>query len=72
MRRCLTAVPCGGALRRCACSCLQAQSQEFKHEVERLARELQDAKRKLYEQRRRDQLAQVGSKLNGRTDGLTY
>mmetsp|Transcript_40025 Transcript_40025/g.89752 ORF Transcript_40025/g.89752 Transcript_40025/m.89752 type:complete len:912 (+) Transcript_40025:82-2817(+) len=36
----------------------QAQSQEFKHEVERLARELQDAKRKLYEQRRRDQLAQ--------------
>ena len=31
--------------------------QEFKYEIERLTRELQDVKRKYYEQKRREQLA---------------
>merc|ERR1719181_609113 len=35
----------------------QAQVNEFKYEIERLTRELQDVKRKYYEQKRRDQLA---------------
>jgi len=35
----------------------QAQAHEFKYEVERVSRELQDTKRKYYEQKRRDQLA---------------
>eukprot|EP00620_Florenciella_sp_RCC1587_P017235 CAMPEP_0182572826 /NCGR_PEP_ID=MMETSP1324-20130603/17912_1 /TAXON_ID=236786 /ORGANISM="Florenciella sp., Strain RCC1587" /LENGTH=946 /DNA_ID=CAMNT_0024787841 /DNA_START=180 /DNA_END=3021 /DNA_ORIENTATION=+ len=35
----------------------QAQVNEFKYEIERLTRELQDVKRKYYEQKRREQLA---------------
>merc|ERR1712070_1034456 len=35
----------------------QAQANEFKYEIERLTRELQDVKRKYYEQKRREQLA---------------
>merc|ERR1711988_1839693 len=35
----------------------QAQSNEFKYEIERLTRELRDVKRKYYEQKRREQLA---------------
>ena len=34
----------------------QAQVNEYKFEIERLTRELQDVKRKYYEQKRRDQL----------------
>ena len=35
----------------------QAQVNEYKFDIERLTRELQDVKRKYYEQKRRDQLA---------------
>ncbi|GMH58573.1 hypothetical protein TL16_g02641 [Triparma laevis f. inornata] len=35
----------------------QAQSSEYKYEIERLTRELQDVKRKFYEQKRREALA---------------
>lgn len=35
----------------------QAQVMEYKYEIERLSRELQDLKRKYYEQKRREQLA---------------
>ena len=35
----------------------QAQSAEYKYEIERLTRELQDVKRKFYEQKRREALA---------------
>ena len=35
----------------------QAQANEFKYEIERLLQELNDAKRKYYEQKRREQLA---------------
>jgi hypothetical protein len=34
----------------------RSQSDEFKHEVERLSRELQDTKRKFYESKKRDQM----------------
>ena len=35
----------------------QAQSNEYKYDIERLTRELQDVKRKYYEQRRKEQMA---------------
>ena len=41
----------------------QAQVNEYKYEVERLTRELQDVKRKYYEQKRRDQLAREQRRL---------
>merc|ERR1711998_803797 len=36
----------------------QAQVNEYRYEIERLTRELQDVKRKYYEQKRRDQMMQ--------------
>ena len=46
----------------------QAQVAEFKHEIERPTRELQDVKRKYYEQKRRRQLA-ANMDLEGRSLG---
>ena len=42
----------------------QAQVNEYKFDIERLTRELQDVKRKYYEQKRRDQLAREKMKRN--------
>ena len=43
----------------------QAQVNEYKYEIERLTRELQDVKRKYYEQRRRETLArEMGEEEN--------
>lgn len=39
------------------CLCFKQQVNEYRYEVERLTRELQDMKKKYYEQKRRDQLA---------------
>lgn len=48
----------------------QAQAHEGRHEVERVSRELQDVKKKYYEQKRREQLAaELASSQNSGNGG---
>eukprot|EP00937_MAST-01D_sp_MAST-1D-sp2_P001126 g1126.t1 len=44
----------------------QAQSNEYKYEIERLGRDLQDVKKRYYETKRRDQMGQDSDAMPGR------
>jgi hypothetical protein len=46
----------------------KAQVNEYKYEIERTNRELQDVKRKYYQQRRKEQLAEEMDGVQGMVD----
>ena len=49
----------------------QAQVNEYRYDVERLNRELQDTKRKYYQQKRKDQIVKDMGGLGGGSDSLS-